>query len=265
MGKLTREYHRVDALASGRQDSLISEIIALDSAVFSEPTPRHVVDAYRGIGVGECWVMLVRSRGKLIAHNTVRIWYEEGESGRYALWRSRAAVLKAHRKAAVTGQFAIRLYVRFRMRFPLLRIYALNTLIHPSSFRLFATRVNSLYPFPKRELSADHRDVYERAMTRLGLQRVDGGPDFLVVDPTVVDTDDTEASYWERSAVPCIQFFVSQNPNYRTGQAVATFNPLTLPVVISMGLKHALRRLEKNVRRVLGLPDPARRQLAEKP
>ena len=260
--KVTRAIHRLDTLEPTRRDALIEELVALDDAVFRDPTPTHVVDGYRGVGVDECWVMVVRKGEQLIGYNVIRIWFEEGPTGRYALWRSRAAVLRDHRRAAITGQFAILMFLVFRARHPLTPAYAVNTLIHPSSFRLFATRVSCLYPFPQTQLSAEHRAIYDRAFRLLGLVRVDGAPDFVVADPTVVDSEPEEDAYWARSTAPCIRFFMEHNPDYRQGRAIVAFNPMTVRTVVNIGFRHALRRLEKAARSWLGRPELPRGPVA---
>lgn len=260
--KVSRAIHRLDTLEHTRRDALVAELVSLDDAVFRDPTPAHVVDGYRGVGVDECWVMVVRKGEQLIGYNVIRIWFEEGPTGRYALWRSRAAVLRDHRRGAITGQFAILMFFLFRARHPRTPAYAVNTLIHPSSFRLFATRVSCLYPFPQTELSAEHRAIYDRAFHLLGLVRVDGAPDFVVADPTVVDSEPAEDAFWARSTAPCIRFFMEHNPDYRQGRAIVAFNPMTVRTVVGMGLRHALRRLEKAARRWLGRPELTRGPVA---
>lgn len=249
MRLLTPNVVRIDTLPSEQQAKLIEELKAVDGAVFSDPTPDEVLETYRGENVDACWVWTMRHRGKLVGYNAIRIWFEVDDARRYALWRSRAAVMPAYRRASLVGHFAIWMYVLFRARHPRMPAYTVNTLVHPSGFVLFAEHEHSLYPFPQPDLSPDHRAIYTRAFERLGLERIPGGPDFLVADRSRVRMAEREDDFWASVDKPSVRFFLEHNPDYQQGRAIATFNALTLPNVARIAVRQGRHVLSKAIRR----------------
>lgn len=244
---ISPSFHRVDLLDPDVREALIDELVAVDDQVFCEPTPAAVLAAYRGVEFDACWVMTLRHEGRLVGYNAIRLWIDRELD--FGLWRSRAALLPAYRGSAMTPYFATLMYVWFRLRHPGLPLYTLNTLIHPSSFRLFATHARALYPFPKTELSPDDQAIYDRAIELFGLQRVEGCAPFIVEDPTVVETSPQEAARWASSDAPCTRFFLEHNPDYGKGRAVASFLRLSAPVVVDFTLRVMGRKLAKAFRR----------------
>lgn len=253
MPRITPTFHRIDRMASDAREVLIRQLVAVDDAVFSEATPAHVLASYRGHNVDGCWVMALRRGDQVVGYNVVRLWFDHVDGRRIGLWRSRAAVLPDYRRSSMTAPFASLLFVWFRLRYPRMPLYTINTLIHPSSFRLFATHVASLYPFPKATLSDGDQRIYDRAIERFGLERIAGCADFIVQDPTVVQTSPVEASRWANSDAECVRFFLEHNPEYGQGRAVASFLPLTARVVLGFSYRLLVRRLQRTRRRWIGI------------
>lgn len=249
MPRIVPTFHRTDRMAPDHREALIAEILAVDKQVFTDAPPAAVVDAYRGKNVDGCWVMVLRHNGRLVGYNAVRQWFDEAGGRPFAIWRTRAAVLKAYRRASITGLFASAMYLKFRLRHPLTPLYTFNTLIHPSSFRLFATHVAEMYPFPETAQSPREREVYERALALFGLDRVDGAAPFVVHDPTVVETSPQEVARWAASEAPCTQFFLKHNPEYGRGRAIATLIPLTVSVVWGFTKRLLARKVRRALRR----------------
>lgn len=236
--KVSEEVLRLDRLKDPQRELLLDELAALDAEIFMDRTPGKTRAKVRGDHSDESWILLIREAGRLVGYNNIRVSFGRAAGGRFALWNSRSGLLPGFRGYARTGNFPLRFYFRFRRRHPTVPIYGLITLIHPSSFRMFANRIPNMYPFSKKPLSRRQEEVFDAAYQMMGLEPISGKPRFVVRDNTVTITNAVESEYWLRSSDPSIRFFHRHNSEYLQGQAIATFFRISLSSIIAMGVRH---------------------------
>jgi len=242
---LIPQFVRLDALDVAHRERLIDELLALDTLIFDPSMPERTAKKMRGETTDECWAMLLRHRGVLVGFNVIWVYHP----GDFVLWTSRAVMHPAYRKMGVTVYFAVLLYIWFRLRRPRVPIYTLNTMIHPSSFKLFSSRVPSLYPFPKTTLTPQERLIYEASFQHLGFEQIQGQPDFFAREVIITRMDEAERRHWAGSGDPGVRFFLKHNPEYFTGHAILAFNAVNLRVVVTITVKHWQLQLQKTWRR----------------
>jgi hypothetical protein len=266
---------RLDAEARAR---LIDELYAVQCSVFdgverapfasyvveskAEHTTVHVHRNAAGAAVGYCALHV----------------FEPLLDGRpCAVLRMEAGSLGDYRGGNSNASLALRAILRYRRANPRRPLYYLGTLVHPSSYSMFAKYAPELWPNPDRPVPAAVARLLRELAELFHLEPVDPA------NPLVVEvgwrTRDTEAErrYWRGTTKPAARFFIDQNPGYGDGQGLMTLVPVngrTLAVAVGrVAADLARRRRDGALVAVQRLPGVARfagawsvrRRLAEAP
>lgn len=228
-------------LSPAEKTVLLDRLIALDQQVFHETEPARVRARLAGDDDDESWAMLFEdAEGTLVGYNCIRIAHYVIDGERICCWKSRAAVLPAHRRKNLTACFPVIMLAIYRLRNPFGKIYGFIPMIHPSSFKLLADAMPQMFPFPKRSLSAPEQRVFE-GIYRNAVPNADG---FNLVIPTTARTrmDAEEARYWSQKDNAAVQFFLQANPNYAQGDSLASFFRIHWGLFVGIAWRQLLKR-----------------------
>jgi hypothetical protein len=124
-------------------------------------------------------------------------------------------------------------------------MFYLGSLVHPSSYSLFAKYFGEVWPRAEQETPPELLSFMDELATEFGLERVH--PD----NPLVRDVgwrtreSEMEREYWLHCDKPSARYFVEANPGYSEGHGLVTVVPLTVGNMTSMIRSMGERRVRQ--------------------
>src|SRR6185295_6746676 len=125
------------------------------------------------------------------------------------------------------------------------RFYYLGSLVHPSSYSLFAKFFPEVHPSVHTQTPPAMLRLMDDMADEFGLARVD--EQNPLVRKVGWKTRDTEAerAYWQQCDKPAARFFVQANRGYGQGHGLLTLVPLSLAAMAAMGRQFVAQKLAK--------------------
>ena len=132
---------------------------------------------------------------------------------------SRAGVLEQYRRSNLTLKTAIRVALRYRLRYPAIPLWFVTTLMQPKVYTLFASRSRYFYPRKGYTMPTAHQSVLE--LMHRYKSRVDKRGQGIYVAPALMPkvTPDQLIRLRKRSDVH-YQFFMQHVPDYFDGKGL---------------------------------------------
>jgi len=125
--------------------------------------------------------------------------------------------------------------------------YLLSSLVHPSSYLMFARNLDRFWPRPDEPVPPDVLELMLELADDFHLDAVD--PRQPLVRKVGWRTRDTEVEreYWRHCDKPAARFFVGTNPGYGDGHGLLTLAPVSQKVVLQMAGRIARAKLQASV------------------
>ncbi len=226
-------------LSVAERQRLIDELYAVHSQIFDgvgkTAFAKYVVESK----AGHTHIQLHKNaEGRVVGYFAVHVFATELHTKSVAVFRIEAGTLREYRGRNTNARFAIQQIFHYRLANPTQPLFYLGTLVHPSSYMLFAKYADEVWPNRERPRPPHVVAFMVDLATTFELEPVD--PENPLVVRVGWQTRDTEVerSYWRGCDRPAARFFVRENPNYSLGHGLMTLVPIT-----SKGVLRAIGRM----------------------
>lgn len=170
-----------------------------------------------------------------------------------AVFRAEAGSLRAYRGSSANAPFGIKRALSYMLQNPRKPIYYLGSLVHPSSYSLFANLHREVWPRSGIDTPSSLLALMSALADEFGLTPVDPlDPLVRQVGWKTRDTDG-EREYWQRCERPAARFFIERNPGYGEGHGLLTLAPVSLTLLLGTARQLTSQKLRRGLERGLTL------------
>lgn len=199
----------------------------------------------------QTWINVHRNdAGEIVGYFALHIFERELGGQASAIFRAEAGTLRTYRGGNTNTRFGLKLALPYLLRYPGRRVYYLGSLVHPSSYCLFARLFDVVWPSARHPPPPAVLAFMDELADSFGLERVT--PDNPLTRQVHWITRDTEVErhYWRQCEKPAARFFIEANPGYGEGDGL-----VTLVRVDAHNLRHLISTsfAERYARRKEGL------------
>ena len=195
---------------------------------------------YQVFGVGADWSKLRIYREaaqRTVGYAAMHRYERQLSLGSVSVFRAEAGLLPGFRAHSATFYFYMLELLKYRLVHPLRNIYYLGTLVHPSSYVVFARYFKVMYPHHARKLDAKTLALICELADTFHAPPVDNA------DPLIRDVGwatRVERPYWQQTDDLDVAYFRHRNPGYRQGHGLAVLVPLTFANLSGAVFRHVL-------------------------
>jgi CRP-like cAMP-binding protein len=240
--------HKLD-LAARQQfiDALYKVHCEVFDGVTRDAFAKYVVESK----AEHTWINVHRNdAGEIVGYFALHVFERElaGESS--AIFRAEAGTMRAYRGGNTNTAFGLKLALPYLLRHPRRRIYYLGSLVHPSSYCLFAKLFDVVWPSSRHPPPPDVLAFMDELANSFGLERVTADNPLTRQVHWITRDSEVERHYWRHCDKPAARFFVEANPGYSEGDGL-----VTLVRVDAHNLRHMISSFfaERYTRRKEGL------------
>lgn len=241
-----------DRLGVHERAALVEELFAVHQQVFAGATQDEFARYVLGdTGDHNRILKLHGPGGAVVGFMALHIHHTRVAGRPLAVFRAAAGIQRHYRGSASTLGFAIREFLRFKLRHPLRTACYFGALIHPSSHGLFDRWYGDrMWPNATRSTPPGTLALLNVLGDHFGMRRVDDTRP--LVRDVVWRTRDTEveAHYWRTCDRPSVRFFLEQNPGYGQGQGLLVLLPLRVDWIVAIALRLMARSLASRLQTV---------------
>lgn len=236
------------ALTPADRRRLADELYAAHRRIFAgvrrSAFTRYVVDS----PADETSIAVYRDAlGVVVGYVAFHQFEREVDGQAVTIVRAEAGIDRRYRGANVATPFFIDRLVRVMLGARGRPLYYLGSLVHPSSYALFARYADRVWPNPEVDTPRPLRRLMDRLAGEFHLERVDPA-DTLVRDvgwrTREFGRDD---AHWREHASDDVRFFVAANPGYHDGHGLLTLVPVTTGGLLRGALRFAAARLSRRL------------------
>jgi len=233
-------------LSHDEREQLIDALYAIQLDVFDGVDRKSFASYVVNSKADQTWILVHRDQADAIVGYFAFHQFVRELGGRpVTVIRAEAGTKRAFRGGNANARFGLLRGLRALLANPGRPLYYLGSLVHPSSYSLFAKYFSEVYPSAKAETPAEILNLMDEMADEFGLARVEGqGPLVRQVGWKTRDTD-AERAYWERCDRPAARFFVQANRGYSQGHGLLTLVPVTLAALAAMGKQHVAQKLAR--------------------
>jgi CRP-like cAMP-binding protein len=234
------------ALSHAEREQLIDALYAIQLEVFDGVDRKAFASYVVNSKAEKTWILVHRDdAGAIVGYFAVHQFVRELGGEPVTIFRAEAGTRRAYRGGNSNIRFGLLRGLRALLANPGRRIYYLGSLVHPSSYSLFAKYFPEVYPSAAGPTPPEMLGLMDEMADEFGLARVDAqDPLVRKVGWKTRDTD-AERAYWERCDRPAARFFVQTNRGYSQGHGLLTLVPVTLAALAAMGKQHVAQKLAR--------------------
>jgi hypothetical protein len=235
----------LNRLPQSKADALFDRIVTLDDRIFFHQQKEDQERFSRGVrdlSVAEKTLVLYEEKGELIGYNLIKIQPMEVEGKRVWAVGSVAGFLPGHTGGNRTMLDAIRVMLRYKLRYPQREFYFVSFLLNPGGYALLVEACPETYPSLHRPVAQglEHKLIETAARA--------SGTRMLINEPTRIVTSNGRPSrepFVRLRDGEHIRYFEELNPQYAQGELLGVCAPLGARQLLSAGVKLLRRRLAK--------------------
>jgi CRP-like cAMP-binding protein len=227
---------------------LTNALYAVHNQIFDgverESFAKYVVDSK----AEHTWIQVHKNEaGEIVGYFAFHIFEKQLNGEPVAVFRAEAGSLRAYRGSNTNARFGLALVLRYLVKHPGRKTFYLGSLVHPSSYSLFAKSCGEVWPRREAQVPPELLAFMDELANEFGLERVD--PANPLVRHVGWRTRETEAEreYWQGCDKPAARFFVEANPGYVQGHGLVTVVPATAANVLSLLRSVGERKLRQPV------------------
>ena len=199
----------------------------------------------------QSWINVHRNHaGEIVGYFALHIFERELAGQSSAIFRAEAGTLRAYRGGNTNTRFGLKLFLPYLLRYPKRRIYYLGSLVHPSSYCLFAKLFDVIWPSTRHPPPPAVLAFMDELANSFGLERVTADNPLTRQVHWITRDSEVERNYWRHCDKPAARFFIEANPGYGEGDGL-----VTLVRVDTHNLRHMISTFfaERYARRKEGL------------
>ncbi len=217
------------SLAPEERARLIDSLYEVHRQIFDgverDAFARYVVES----NAEHTWINIHKNEaGEIVGYFALHIFDKRFGGVPTSVFRSEAGSLRAYRGVNASTCFWLKTALRYVLKNPGRRMFCLGSLVHPSSYLLFANHFGDVWPRRQAEVPPELLAFMDELATEFGLEKVDpANPLVRHVGWRTRETE-MEREYWLHCDKPAARFFVGTNPGYVEGHGLVTVVPITL-------------------------------------
>jgi hypothetical protein len=160
--------------------------------------------------------------GEIVGYFALHIFERELAGQLSAIFRAEAGTMRAYRGGDTNTRFGLKLALPYLLRHPGRRVYYLGSLVHPSSYSVFAKLFDVIWPSPRHPPPPDVLAFMDELANSFGLERVTPDNPLTRQVHWITRDSEVERHYWRHCDKPAARFFIEANPGYGEGDGLVT-------------------------------------------
>ncbi|WP_257459150.1 cyclic nucleotide-binding domain-containing protein [Archangium lipolyticum] len=235
---------------SSLTDALYEVHRQIFDGVERESFRKYVIDSK----ADHTWIQLHKNEaGETVGYFALHIFEKQFGGVPTAVFRAEAGSLRAYRGGNANARFGLKMALSYLLKHPGRRAFYLGSLVHPSSYSLFAKYFGEVWPRREQETPPELLGFMDELATEFGLERVDpANPLVREVGWRTRETE-MEREYWLHCDKPPARYFVEANPGYVEGHGLVTVVPITVPNLMNMIRSMGQRKLRQPIQATAAL------------
>jgi hypothetical protein len=171
----------------------------------------------------QTWINVHRNdAGEIVGYFALHI-FERRLAGRpSAIFRAEAGTMRTYRGGDTNTRFGLRLALPYLLRHPGRPVYYLGSLVHPSSYSLFAKLFDVVWPSSRHPPPPAVLAFMDELANSFGLERVSADNPLTRKVHWITRDSEAERHYWRHCDKPAARFFIEANPGYGEGDGLVT-------------------------------------------
>jgi len=197
------------------------------------------------------WINVHRNdAGEIVGYFALHIFERELGGQASAIFRAEAGTMRTYRGGDTNTRFGLKLALPYLLRYPGRPVYYLGSLVHPSSYSVFAKLFDVVWPSARHPPPPAVLAFMDELANSFGLARVTADNPLTRRVHWITRDSEVERHYWRQCDKPAARFFIEANPGYGEGDGL-----VTLVKVDAHNLRHMISTFfaERYARRKEGL------------
>jgi CRP-like cAMP-binding protein len=171
----------------------------------------------------QTWINVHRNHaGEIVGYFALHIFERELGGQSSAIFRAEAGTMRSYRGGNTNTRFGLKLVLPYLLRHPGRRIYYLGSLVHPSSYCLFAKLFDVIWPSARHPPPPAVLAFMDALANSFGLERVTADNPLTRQVHWITRDSEAERNYWRNCNKPAARFFIEANPGYGEGDGLVT-------------------------------------------
>ncbi|MCY1018008.1 cyclic nucleotide-binding domain-containing protein [Pyxidicoccus sp. MSG2] len=208
----------------------------------------------------QTWIQVHKNEaGDIVGYFAMHVFEKPLNGVTTAVFRAEAGSLRAYRGANTNTRFGLSLVLKYMLRHPGRPAYYMGSLVHPSSYALFAKYCGEVWPRREQPVPPQLLAFMDGLATEFGLEKVDAANPLLREVGWRTRESEVERDYWRQCDKPAARYFMEANPGYVNGHGLVTLVPATaanilsvLSVLVGRSLRKPMDALRALARRLPG-------------
>ncbi|ATB37411.1 hypothetical protein CYFUS_002833 [Cystobacter fuscus] len=247
MSRITRtDVIRPHALSTEERRQLADDLYAVHQQIFDgvdrEAFAHYVVESK----AEHTWILVHKNEeGALVGYFAMHLFEKQLGGEPLAVFRAEAGSLRAYRGGNVNARFFVTRVARYVLRHPGRRVLYLGSLVHPSSYSLFASHCAEVWPRREQETPPELLSFMSALASEFGQEMVDPARPLIRRVGWRTRESEMESEYWKHCDKPGARYFIEANPGYGQGHGLVTVMPITPSNLLSIARTQVERRLRQ--------------------
>lgn len=200
------------------------------------------------------WINIHKNEeGEIVGYFALHIFDKQFGGVPTSVFRAEAGSLRAYRGANASTRFGLKRVLSYMLKNPGRRSFYLGSLVHPSSYSLFANYFGEVWPRRETEVPPELLSFMDELATEFGLEKVDPANPLVRHVGWCTRETEMEREYWLHCDKPAARFFVETNPGYVEGHGLVTVVPITVSNIANMIRSMGQRKLRQPIQATAAL------------
>jgi CRP-like cAMP-binding protein len=171
----------------------------------------------------QTWINVHRNdAGDIVGYFALHVFERALGGQASAIFRAEAGTMRTYRGGNTNTRFGLELALPYLLRHPGRRVYYLGSLVHPSSYCLFARLFDVVWPSSRHPPPPDVLAFMDELANSFGLERVSADNPLTRHVHWITRDSEVERRYWRMCDKPAARFFIDANPGYGEGDGLVT-------------------------------------------
>jgi hypothetical protein len=171
----------------------------------------------------QTWINVHRNNaGEIVGYFALHIFERRLAGKPSAIFRAEAGTMRTYRGRDTNTRFGLALALPYLLRHPGRPVYYLGSLVHPSSYSLFAKLFDVVWPSVRHPPPPAVLAFMDDLANSFGLERVNADNPLTRQVHWITRDSEVERNYWRHCDKPAARFFVEANPGYGEGDGLVT-------------------------------------------
>ena len=212
-----------NTLEPAARQALIDALYRVHCEVFDGVT-RDAFAQYVVESVAEqTWINVHRNdAGEIVGYFALHIFERQLDGRLSAIFRAEAGTMRSYRGGDTNTGFGLKLALPYLLRHPGRPVYYLGSLVHPSSYSVFARLFDVVWPSASHPPPPAVVAFMDQLANSFGLERVHPDNPLTRQVHWITRDSEVERNYWRVCDKPAARFFIEANPGYIHGDGLVT-------------------------------------------